>query len=282
MFHVKQSKKLYKDFLVSEEEFELIPSSKYQGLLQTSPVPAPDKLHQYYESNQYISHSDDAKGLMNLLYYQIKKFNMKHKLQMIEKLNVGRDVLDYGCGTGEFVAYLNEHQFRAKGFEPNPNAFQIAKAKSENTFFQTTEILQKEKFNVITLWHVLEHIPNLFEELSIIKNALAENGRIIVAVPNYESYDARYYQEFWAAYDVPRHLWHFNQSSLSEILNDFGMIIESIRPMIFDSFYVSLLSEKYRGRSFGFLRAFIIGLISNLKASQNGQFSSLIYIIKLK
>lgn len=282
MFHVKQSTRLYKDFLVSNEEFELRPSSKYDGLLKTYPVPTAEELTKYYESDEYISHSDNSKGLINQLYYWVKMYNLNQKYKLIKNLNVGDKVLDYGCGTGEFVHYLNKKKFNAKGFEPNPTGFGIAKSKDPNSFYSTSEILKTEKFNVITLWHVLEHIPNLFDELENIKNALTENGRILIAVPNYESFDAKYYQEYWAAYDVPRHLWHFNQASLSKILYDFGMVIENIRPMIFDSFYVSLLSEKYKGSSSGFFKAMVIGSISNLKSIKDGQFSSLMYEVKLK
>lgn len=282
MFHVKQSDKFYKDFLISQEKFTLKEDEKYSGLLQTYPIPPLEKLEEYYESEHYISHSDEATGVFNRLYYKVRKYNLNHKYELIKNLNNVQKVLDYGCGTGEFVTFLNEKNLNAKGFEPNPNAFKIAKQKNENAFYNKLEILNKEKFDVISLWHVLEHIPNMFEALSQIKNALNENGRIFIAVPNYESFDAKYYQEFWAAYDVPRHLWHFNQESLANILNDFGMIIETTHPMIFDSFYVSLLSEKYKNNPFGFIRAFFIGLISNLKAMKSGEYSSLIYQIKQK
>lgn len=282
MFHVKQPNKFYQDFLVTNEIFQLKPVDKYPGLLKTFPFPPSDQLSKYYESEDYISHSDDAKGLVNQLYYWVKSYNLKHKHKLIKKSTQGTKVLDYGCGTGEFVRYLNSQNLNAIGFEPNPVAFKIASEKDENNFYSNSEFLDNQKFDVITLWHVLEHIPNLFEELARLKNALNPNGNLFIAVPNYESFDAQYYQEYWAAYDVPRHLWHFNQTSFFKIANEFGMVIESIHPMIFDSFYASLLSEKYKGSSLGLLRAFGIGLRSNLKAIKTGQFSSLIYQLRLK
>lgn len=279
---MKQPNKFYQDYLVTNEKFQLIPVDKYPGLLKTFPFPPSDQLSKYYESEDYISHSDDAKGLVNQLYYWVKSYNLKHKHKLIKKATQGTKVLDYGCGTGEFVRYLNSQNLNAIGFEPNPVAFKIASEKDENNFYSNSEFLDNQKFDVITLWHVLEHIPNLFEELARLKNALNPNGNLFIAVPNYESFDAQYYQEYWAAYDVPRHLWHFNQTSFFKIANEFGMVIESIHPMIFDSFYASLLSEKYKGSSLGLLRAFGIGLRSNLKAIKTGQFSSLIYQLRLK
>ena len=279
---MKQTNKFYQDYLVSNEKFQLKPVDKYPGLLKTFPFPPSDQLSKYYESEDYISHSDNSKGLINQLYYWVKSYNLKHKYKLIKKATQGTKVLDYGCGTGEFVRYLNTQNLNAIGFEPNPVAFKIASEKDENNFYSNSGFLDHQKFDVITLWHVLEHIPNLFEELARLKNALNPNGKLFIAVPNYESFDAQYYQEYWAAYDVPRHLWHFNQTSFSKIADEFGMVIESIHPMIFDSFYASLLSEKYKGNSFGLLKAFGIGLISNLKAMKNGQFSSLIYQLKLK
>lgn len=279
---MKQTNKFYQDYLVSNEKFQLKPVDKYPGLLNTFPFPPADQLSKYYESEDYISHSDDAKGLVSQLYYWVKNYNLKHKHKLITKASNGINVLDYGCGTGEFVRYLNTQNLNAIGFEPNPVAFKIASEKDKNNFYSTSDFFDEKKFDVITLWHVLEHIPNLFEELARLKNALNPNGKLFIAVPNYESFDAQYYQEYWAAYDVPRHLWHFNQISFSKIADEFGMVIESIHPMIFDSFYASLLSEKYKGSSLGLLKAFGIGLISNLKAMKNGQFSSLIYQLKLK
>lgn len=279
---MKQPNKFYQDYLVSNEKFQLKPVDKYPGLLKTFPFPPADLLSKYYESEDYISHSDDAKGLVNQLYYWVKNYNLKHKHKLITKASNGINVLDYGCGTGEFVRYLNSQNLNTIGFEPNPVAFKIASEKDKYNFYSSSDFLDEKKFDVITLWHVLEHIPNLFEELERITNALNSDGKLFIAVPNYESFDAQYYQEYWAAYDVPRHLWHFNQASFSKIADEFGMVIESIQPMIFDSFYASLLSEKYKGSSLGLLKAFGIGLRSNLKAIKTGQFSSLIYQLKLK
>lgn len=279
---MKQADLIIKDFMITNEEFRLIKDEKYRGLLRTSPTPPLNELAKYYDSSAYISHSDNSKGIINTLYYWVKNYNLNKKYSLLKKEASGNKILDYGCGTGEFVNFLNQKNLNAFGFEPNKNAFEIASKKLSDKYFQTSEILETEKFDIITLWHVLEHVPNLFEEIERLKNGLNKNGKLFVAVPNYESYDAEYYKEFWAAYDTPRHLWHFSQNAIHQIFNDFGMIVEKIYPMWFDAFYVSMLSEKYKKRNIGFLRAIALGSVSNLKAIQNGQFSSLIYQIKIK
>lgn len=271
-----------KDHLLSHEIFELKKHTKYKELLCTTPLPDLEDLGRYYESDDYISHSDEAKGLMDKIYYFVKKRNLKFKLDIVHKSNHNKKTLDYGCGTGAFAAYLNENQFDAYGFEPNEKAKKLAQEKiGKNKILNHSE-LKNHQFDVITLWHVLEHIPNLFDEIEFLKSILNQNGKLIIAVPNYKSYDAQFYQNFWAAYDVPRHLWHFSPKAIQNIFADFGMILEKEYPMIFDAFYVSMLSEKYKQNSLGIFRAFFIGLFSNLKAQKSGQFSSKIYQFKRK
>ena len=165
------------------------------------------------------------------------------------------------------------------GVEPNSKAKKIAEDKSELHLKNSIEEINAQ-YDVITMWHVLEHVPNLLEYIAKLKLLLKENGVLIVAVPNHKSYDATYYKEWWAAYDVPRHLWHFSKKSISVLFGKAEMKIEKIVPMYFDSFYVSLLSEKYKTGSSNFIKAFFIGLLSNLKAISTKEYSSLIYIIK--
>lgn len=268
-----------KDYLVSDEVFELKLSDKYEEMLFTSPTPNLNDLPNYYKSDEYISHNDNATGLINKIYYWVKQCNLKYKRNLIandRKLKV----LDYGCGTGEFVHYLNQNGFDAYGMEPNPKANEIASTKSKNKIYKNSDFLKDEKFDVIALYHVLEHIPNLEEEISKIVNALKPDGALFIAVPNYKSFDAEYYKEYWAAYDVPRHLWHFTENSIKDIFSRFGMIIDNTYPMWFDSFYISLISERYKKNKFGIFVAPLIGLLSNLKAMKNNQYSSKIYKMK--
>ncbi|MDO5656086.1 MAG: class I SAM-dependent methyltransferase [Flavobacteriaceae bacterium] len=268
-----------KDFLVSQEEFSLKPHSKIDGLLQTHPIPI-QNLDAYYASDDYISHSKQAQSAIDNIYYLVRNYNLKLKFKLLQKHISGEKILDFGCGTGDFVKYLHQKNLDSYGYEPNPQAYEIAQQKVPNQIFSTLEFLEQHRFDVITLWHVLEHIPDLFQKIDLIQNSLQPKGKLFIAVPNYESFDAQYYGEYWAAYDVPRHLWHFNQKAMKLVFNQFGMIIENTYPMYFDAYYVSLLSEKYSGSSARILKALTIGSISNLKAIQNGQFSSLIYQIR--
>lgn len=166
-----------------------------------------------------------------------------------------------------------------KGTEPNQKARSIASHQGIE-LLENSNGLKKQSFDVITLWHVLEHIENLSEFISQLNELLKDNGQIVIAVPNYKSFDAEYYKEFWAAYDVPRHLWHFSQESIVKLFSKENIIVDKILPMKFDAFYVSLLSEKYKSGKMNPLKAFFTGLKSNRKAKRTGEYSSLIYVLK--
>ncbi|NRA94410.1 MAG: class I SAM-dependent methyltransferase [Psychroserpens sp.] len=271
-----------KDHSVSQETFELIPNTSF-GFLETIPQPSVSDLPRYYESEDYISHTDTSRNLFEKVYQMIRSIALKKKLNLINSFHVnGKSLLDFGAGTGDFLKLAHKHSWDVKGIEPNFNARNIANKKTSNSVLDSNGLttFSPNSFNVITLWHVLEHLPDLQEKLIQLKNLLSQDGRLVIAVPNYKSFDAEYYNSFWAAYDVPRHLWHFSQNSMTKLLAQQGLIIENILPMYFDSFYVSLLSEKYKTGHMNFIKAFWIGLRSNWKAKRSGQYSSLIYIVK--
>ncbi|MFV0141836.1 class I SAM-dependent methyltransferase [Empedobacter falsenii] len=268
-----------KDYFLTGEKFEIYEDSETE-VLYTLPQPI-ENLGKYYESKNYISHTDGKKSIFERFYQMVKSINLNNKLELINKVSNGKNILDYGCGVGDFLEHLQKNGYDVLGMEPNDSARKIAQSKIGKEKVTSTELEHNDqKFDIITLWHVLEHIPNLNEIIQQLKNHLSENGRLIIAVPNHKSYDAEYYGKYWAAYDVPRHLWHFSASSMNKLFNNFGMKIESIHPMKLDSFYVSLLSEKYKGNKLGFINALRIGLKSNAQAKKTGQYSSLIYIIK--
>lgn len=269
-----------KDYMVSHESFDLLLDEELM-LLKTHPFPSADQLPGYYKSDDYISHTDAKRGIMERVYRIVKKWAIKQKLNLVvERQPQGKTLLDIGAGTGDFLVAAKNRGWTVSGIEPNEEARKRAHEKSiqlvEN--FQT---LPNQKFDVITMWHVLEHIPNLSETIQKLHELLNPNGVLIIAVPNYKSYDAQHYKEFWAAYDVPRHLWHFSQTSIKKLFRD-AFELEKINPMVFDAYYVSLLSEKYKtGNTFS-PRAFWIGWRSNRKARRSGEFSSLIYCLKRK
>lgn len=271
------SKILTKDYLVTQEPFELEYNPKLD-ILVTKPVPK--DLGKYYDPNNYISHSDSGNGIVENIYQLVKKYTLNKKVKLIKGLNVGeKKLLDIGCGTGEFLFNANKKDWYTVGVELNDNARKKALDKNLE-IYKSLDDLNNKKFDVITLWHVLEHLPNLDEQINKIRSLLNNNGTLIIAVPNYKSYDAQYYKEFWAAYDTPRHLWHFSQNAIKNIFKNKKIKVVKTIPMYFDSYYVSLLSEKYKSGSSNYFKAFYRGFISNMKAKSSSEYSSLIYVLK--
>ncbi|WP_203295101.1 class I SAM-dependent methyltransferase [Luteirhabdus pelagi] len=268
-----------KDFLVSGESFELLYDPEYEMLI-TFPQPEEKRLGDYYKSDEYISHTDSKKGINSFLYNLVKKYSLKSKCKLIDSYNKSssKNILDIGAGTGDFLVEARNRGWNVSGVEPNINARQLAEKKSLR-LIDDVENIENQKFDVITLWHVLEHLPNLESQIEKLYALLKPDGILIVAVPNFRSYDAKYYKEFWAAYDVPRHLHHFSRKSLKKLFAKKFQLIKT-KPMIFDSFYVSLLSEKYKTGNWFSLKAFWIGLRSNVAAWQSKEYSSLIYVFK--
>jgi len=267
-----------KDYLVTGEMFELIYDSKREMLI-TSPKPASENLSKYYESEEYISHTDSKKGIVSYLYQTVKKRALQKKVALINSLNNGAGtLLDIGAGTGDFLKQAKDSNWKVSGVEPNEGAKKLAQEKGIN-LQESINDLNGKTFDVITMWHVLEHVPNLEETISTIEKLLKPEGTLIIAVPNYKSFDANHYKEHWAAYDVPRHLWHFSQASMQKIFSKNLQLLKT-KPMIFDSFYVSLLSEKNKTGKQNLIKAFFVGLQSNLSAWKTKEYSSLIYCFK--
>ncbi len=274
-----------RDHAVSRETFELFLDPEKQ-MLVTLPRPELDDLSSYYESEDYISHTDSTRTLVDKVYQLVKNYAIKKKLRLINSL-MDREghILDIGCGTGDFLSVCQKGGWSINGIEPNEKARVLAtkKINDEGAVADTIDAYlktRKESFDVITMWHVLEHVPNLEQYIEQLKLLLKPEGWLIVAVPNFNSYDARHYGEYWAAYDVPRHLWHFSDFSINRIFESFDFKVRRILPMRFDSFYVSILSEKYKSGKSNLIKAFLTGLISNFKARRSGQYSSLIYLMK--
>lgn len=268
-----------KDHSVSKETFELYRNEKLD-LLYTFPKPEGAKLSAYYESDDYISHTDGKRSVFEKIYHIVKKIALKNKLKLVNGLGSGKgELLDIGAGTGDFLSVAKEDGWKVSAIEPSEKAKSIAKSKGI-AFSESTEELSEASFDAITMWHVLEHVPDPSAQLAELNRLLKPNGFIIIAVPNHKSYDAKIYGEFWAAYDVPRHLWHFSKESIAKLAEDAGLKLIKTLPMPFDAYYVSLLSEKYRSGSMNPIRAFANALKSNIKARKTGEFSSLIYVIR--
>jgi 2-polyprenyl-3-methyl-5-hydroxy-6-metoxy-1,4-benzoquinol methylase len=275
-----------KDFTVSNENFTIVKCITCTHMF-TQNVASQNEIGKYYASENYISHSDTQKGFVNKLYHTIRKKTLVAKQNLLQKetgLQTG-NVLDIGCGTGAFLNTMQTAGWNIQGLEPDYTARLKAKELYNIEAESSEKIFEKEAYayDAITMWHVLEHVHELQEYIAQQKKMIRTKGKIFIAVPNYTSYDAKYYKEYWAAYDVPRHLYHFSPKSMATLLAPHGLKIDSIKPMWYDSFYVSMLSEKYKNGKGNMVKALFIGLISNLNAFFNKEkCSSVIYIISTK
>lgn len=268
-----------KDYSVSGEEFELLLDEELQ-LLKTHPQPAPDKLGKYYESDDYISHTDSKRSLFEKLYHAVKQKALRDKVKLIGQFQPAKGLLlDIGAGTGDFLVTAKHSGWNTIGVEPSEKAKSIALSKGVS-FKNTVADIADQSVDVVTMWHVLEHVPDVEAQIKELKRIVKPDGVIIIAVPNYKSYDAKKYGQYWAAYDVPRHLWHFSKTAIQKLFAAEGINLIKILPMKFDSFYVSLLSEKYKNGKMDFINGFISGLRSNMRGSGNKEYSSHIYVLK--
>lgn len=279
-----QQKFSAKDYTVSGETFMIWQCLNCSGAF-TQDIPSQEAIGPYYASETYISHSDTSKGFINRIYHAVRKRTLVQKRNLLQKetgLQAG-NVLDIGCGTGAFLYTMKEGGWDITGLEPDETARRNAKQLHhiEPLSSPTLFSLHPVSYDAITMWHVLEHVHQLHEYLQQIKMILKPGGIFIVAVPNYTSGDAAHYQQYWAAYDVPRHLYHFSPASMKQLVKLHGMQVVKTKPMWFDSFYVSMLSEQYRNGKGNIIGAFFTGLFSNIKAMINAEkCSSVIYIIK--
>ena len=267
-----------KDYSVSQETFELLHDEELDMLI-THPQPSLEKLPSYYESVDYISHTDGNKSLFEKMYQFVKTIALKNKLKLINSQSPKGRILDIGAGVGDFLNVAKNDGWETIGIEPSDKAKVIAKNKGVS-FVESLSELESNSFDIITMWHVLEHVPNLENQIKELKRLIKPTGTVIIAVPNFKSYDAEYYGKFWAAYDIPIHLWHFSKTAIKKLFAKEDLELKEVLPMKFDSFYVSLLSEKYKTGKMNFIKAFFLGWKSNWKGSQNSEYSSHIYVLK--
>jgi predicted SAM-dependent methyltransferase len=273
-----------KDFTVSNEDFDVLVCNNCT-MAFTQNVATQDAIGKYYQSQNYISHSDTKDGLISKVYHSVRNITLVSKLNLIKKVTRKQkgNLLDVGAGTGAFTNTMMQAGWTVVALEPDDIARANAKSKYGLELKSPSELFTQtaESFDAITLWHVLEHIHTLKDYLKQFQFVLKPSGRLIIAVPNYTSYDAAYYKEHWAGYDVPRHLYHFSPASMGILAKQFGFTIETTKPMWFDSVYVSMLSEQYKTGRQNLVKAFIIGMISNFNTLLNAKkCSSVIYILK--
>jgi 2-polyprenyl-3-methyl-5-hydroxy-6-metoxy-1,4-benzoquinol methylase len=274
-----------KDYSLTGEDFHIIQCANCT-LEYTDPAPSKDNIAPYYNFPSYISHTDTKEGLVNQIYHKVRNHTLTQKTNWVQSLFTGHkgQLLEVGAGTGAFAHSMLKKGWKVTALEPDASSRQKALENYAINLLPIEELFQLEpaKYEVITLWHVLEHVHDLNAYMKAFNSLLKPNGRLIIAIPNYTSYDAGFYKNYWAAYDVPRHLYHFSPFAMQYLAKKHKMSIVQKLPMWFDSFYVSLLSEKYKKSGMiGIIRAFIVGCISNLIALRNAdRGSSIIYEIK--
>lgn len=271
------------DYTVSQQAFDIV-QCKQCAHTFTQRVPEQDAIGPYYAAASYVSHSDTQEGLINKLYHRIRNITLANKKRLVQKTTNKKQgiLLDVGCGTGAFINTMKMAQWHVTGLEPDASA----RAKAASLYgiepLPSHEIfnLPAQQYDAISMWHVLEHVHQLHEYIEQLKLLLKDDGVLFVAVPNSTSYDAAHYGKHWAAYDVPRHLYHFTPNSMQYLMAQHGLKIKATQPMWFDSFYVSMLSEQYQTGKSNLMKAFFVGLLSNIKTLFNPKrCSSLIYII---
>jgi 2-polyprenyl-3-methyl-5-hydroxy-6-metoxy-1,4-benzoquinol methylase len=272
-----------KDHTTTGEQFEIVKCTQCNFTL-TNPRPDINSIGKYYQSEKYISHTGGSKSLFDKVYVFARTITLGWKLKLINKYKSTGSILDYGCGTGEFLHHLKNQDWTINGVEPSDGARGKATNLLQKPISSSIEKLEESQFHVITLWHVLEHIHELNEKLSSLKSLLKQDGIIFIAVPNHEAPDAQKYGAYWAGYDVPRHLWHFSKDSMKKLFDKTGLELIDIHPMKLDAYYVSLLSEGYKypnqSKIVNAFKAIVNGLSSNLAAAKDQNHSSLIYIAK--
>ena len=272
-----------KDEFLSKEDFHICECLNC-GLSYTMPRPDKEKIGEYYKSEEYYSHQENKKGFIPRLYESVKKVNLKHKYKLATQgMSVGK-MLDIGCGVGDFLHTAEEQGWACTGVEPSEDAKSIAKTriKADIINSEALENIPDESFDVITMWHVLEHVDDLKWQIEQLYRLTKTGGRIVIAVPNYKSYDGQYYKELWAAYDVPRHLNHFNRNTLTKMFKSQGLNLIRTDKLIWDAYYISYMSEQYKHHSLPLIKGAIRGCISNCHARRSGEWSSMVYIFEKK
>lgn len=275
-----RNKIICKDYLVSKESFAIVECSDC-GFLFTNPRPDKDHIADYYKSKDYISHTNKANNLINIIYKTARIFTSREKYKLISQTVKNGKILDIGCGTGTMLKHCKNKGWDVTGIEPDSNARQEAIESGLPNIYSSLENLNdKDQFDVITLWHVLEHLPDLNDTMSRIKKLLKPEGHLIIALPNANSWDSNKYGENWAAYDVPRHFYHFTKHTFKLLSKKHKLKITDTQPMPLDAFYISLLSEKNLNGKGNLLEAFTNGLKSNKWAKENdSNYSSIIYVL---
>jgi SAM-dependent methyltransferase len=273
-----------KDFVATGNSFELNRCGQCSFLF-TNPRPTASEVSPYYQSDRYVSHAGNKTNLpfMYKVYDIVRDYSINHKLKLIKSYHTQGNLMDLGCGLGYFLnGAIKDNTFNSTGVDISQDAIDYVKNKFGYNVLNENKLAQlpSESFDIITQWHVLEHVHYLNERMQELHRLLAPNGTMFIAVPNSNSWDAKYYKEYWDGYDVPRHLYHFNQKSFGLLMQKHGFTVKRIKPLLFDAPYISMRSEVHKGKGFSFLRGAIFGAISTINALVRKDYSSLLFVVK--
>ena len=270
----------------SAEYFNIVQCTSC-GFIFTNPRPDVAEIGKYYSYDTYISHTSHKRGLVESIYRLARNYMKGKKLGLIQDIvgkRNGFSLLDFGCGTGDFLGYVKQQQIVAEGVEPEAQAREVAKNINlvDTYSIEQSKAIEKGKFDVITLWHVLEHIHELHAQIDYFNQWLKPNGKLIIAVPNIESYDAKKYGRYWDAIDVPRHIYHYSPKNIRQIVRQHQFRFLQQYPLLLDAYYVSMRSEWHKGtnRFLAYFKAVFFGFKSNQAAKKDGNYSSLIYVFE--
>jgi 2-polyprenyl-3-methyl-5-hydroxy-6-metoxy-1,4-benzoquinol methylase len=269
------------DYTVSRETFT-IQECGGCNFRFTNPRPNENEIGPYYKSEAYISHTNSGKGIVNTIYKQVRKYTLAKKFKLVSGLVKGNSILDYGSGAGAFLNHCKQNNWKVKGVEADHETRERVVKEFDLEILTPGQIstLKKQEFDVITLWHVLEHVHQLKDTIGALRDSLKNDGALLIAVPNCDSFDAGHYGREWAAYDVPRHIYHFRPSDIANLFSGIDMVVERTMPMVFDAYYVSMLSEKHGASTGAFIKGMWNGLMSNIKGDPEKSYSSQIYILR--
>lgn len=245
----------------------------------TNPRPIQEELANYYKSKDYVSHNDNSGGIINSVYKIVRQYTLKQKLNLINSIYPQKGkILDVGCGTGLFLETCYKGGWTVSGVEPESTAREAAKKRLGKNISENLDGLGEDAVDVITMWHVLEHVADLQQTLRELNNRLKKGGTLLIALPNCDSLDARHFKQYWAAYDIPRHLSHFTPKTIHRTITNNGFEPLDTKPMYFDAFYISMLSTRHRDGKTKWIESVMQGIHSNREGSKTGNYSSLIYI----
>ena len=272
---MKQDLKI-RDHFLTKEVFNVVEHS--EGVLKTQPDLDEKTLKKYYDSSQYSSHNNIG-GFIGFLYSLSARIMLSFKFRVLAKhINKESLIVDFGCGTGGFMSSLKKKKYNVVGVDSNKKARDKCLEKKLTTFKSIKDF--KENIDAITFWHSFEHVSNPNEILNQIINQSKNNLTVVIALPNYRSFDAQHYGAFWAAYDVPRHRFHYSQIGIKKLMKSHGFECLKTKPMLLDAFYISIMSEKYRKSKLSFVKGIMVGLISNLLGLFSSSYSSSVFVFK--